>query len=274
MKSALALALFGLAVLAIAAQAETLPFAAHRAAYKISIASSSSGSRQGSQTPVAAGGLIGYEFRGSACEGYVSNFRQVTQIQRAEGEPIATDIRSMTFEDGQAKTMRFEIDGVTGDKADPPLAGSASRGADGDTTVDLSKPAREKTNIGVEILFPTQHLMHIIAAAKDSQTSLHARVFDGSDTGKKVFDTLSVIGRESQGGIDAGSKARALAGVRHWPVSISYFDDAKKDAPPEYVMSFDLFENGVTGNLKLDYGVFALMAELTKLELLPTSPCK
>ncbi len=54
---------------------------------------------------------------------------------------------------------------------------------------------------------------------------------------------------------------------------ISYFDEAKTDAPPEYTLSFDLYENGVSGSLKLDYGAFALRARLRKLEILPSAAC-
>jgi hypothetical protein len=61
--------------------------------------------------------------------------------------------------------------------------------------------------------------------------------------------------------------------VRRWPVVISYFDEATTDSPPEYTLSFDLYENGVSGSLKLDYGAFALRARLRKLEILPTPAC-
>jgi hypothetical protein len=54
---------------------------------------------------------------------------------------------------------------------------------------------------------------------------------------------------------------------------ISYFDEAATDSAPEYTLSFDLYENGVSGSLKLDYGSFALHARLRKLEILPTSAC-
>ena len=39
------------------------------------------------------------------------------------------------------------------------------------------------------------------------------------------------------------------------------------------MLSFDLYENGVSGTLKLDYGAFVLTAKLTKLEVLPTHTC-
>ena len=56
-------------------------------------------------------------------------------------------------------------------------------------------------------------------------------------------------------------------------MTVSYFDEAARDAPPEYILSFDLYENGVSGTLKLDYGAFALKAKLTRLDLLPTPAC-
>ncbi|HXJ95109.1 MAG TPA: DUF1849 family protein, partial [Terriglobia bacterium] len=65
-----------------------------------------------------------------------------------------------------------------------------------------------------------------------------------------------------------------LEGARRWPVVVSYFNEASKDTTPEYTLSFQLFENGVSGSLKLDYGSFALNARLRKLEILPSSACK
>ena len=87
---------------------------------------------------------------------------------------------------------------------------------------------------------------------------MEARVYDGSDTGKKVFATLTVIGKEAKTPSPDADAREALGKMRRWPVTVSYFDEAAKDAPPEYILSFDLYENGVSGTLKLDYGSFAL----------------
>ena len=57
-------------------------------------------------------------------------------------------------------------------------------------------------------------------------------------------------------------------------MKVSYFDLAKKENNPDYIMSFDLYENGISGALKLDYGSFVLKAEMTGLELLPQSACQ
>ena len=252
---------------------DVMPLASHRAAYEISLGGTDSHSPPNASTPVSASGLIAYEFRGSACEGYASNFRQLTQLQRNEGEAVSSDIRALTFEDGDAKNLKFQIDTVNVGAEGAPISGSAARGEGGATHVELVKPTEEKLDIGTDVYFPTQHIQKIIAAAKQGGGVMEARVYDGSDTGKKVFATLTVIGKETRKPNDDTAVAALLANLRRWPVSVSYFDEAAKDAAPEYVLSFDLYENGVSGSLKLDYGSFVLTAKLSKLESLPTPAC-
>ncbi len=274
MKGRIALTAIALASGMAGAQAEAaLPLAPHRAAYEISLVDNYSAQHANSQTPVSASGLIAYEFSGSRCEGYASNFRQYTELQRSEGDPVSSDIHAITFEDGDAKRMRFQIDSRMEGGDGPAVVGSASRADGGDTTVALSKPDAATLDIGKDILFPTEHIERIIAQAKNGGGTMQARVYDGSDSGKKVFQTLTVIGKEATSPSPEASFADALAKTRRWPVTVSYFDEKARDAPPEYVLSFDLYENGVSGTLTLDYGAFALKAKLTRLELTPLSAC-
>jgi envelope integrity protein B len=262
-----------LAASAAAVRAEpAASLAPHRAGYEITLIDDY-GVPHGGQVPVAAAGVIAYEFTGSRCDGYASNFRQYTQLQRSEGDPISSDIHAVTFEDGEAKRMRFQIDSTTAGGEPTPIAGSAIRADGGDTTVALSKPSAATMDIGKDILFPTEHVERIIARAKDGGGPMEARVYDGSDTGKKVFQTLTVIGKEAATPSPDANDAPSLSKIRRWPVTVSYFDEKASDAPPEYVLSYDLYENGVSGSLKLDYGSFALSAKLKRLELLPIPTC-
>jgi hypothetical protein len=258
---------------ALAETAPVLPLASHRAAYDISLADSAGPAPSSAATPISATGLIAYEFRGSACEGYTSNFRQLTEMERSEGEPVSMQVNAMSFEEANGKSMRFQIDS-RGLQDTPPVAGTATRGANDELRVVLTKPSAQTLAFGRDVLFPTQHIEHLIEAAKHGGGAMQARVYDGSDTGAKIFATLSVVGKEATKPDEDVQAASALGGVRRWPVVISYFDEAKTDAPPEYTLSFDLYENGVSGTLKLDYGAFALRARLRKLEILPTSACK
>jgi EipB-like len=258
---------------ALAEAAPVLPLASHRAAYDISLADSSGPTPSSAQTPISASGLIAYEFRGSVCEGYTSNFRQMTEMERSEGDPISMQVNANSFEEGDGKSMRFQIDSRSAQDT-PPVAGTATRGDNDDMRVVLTKPKAQTLDFGHEVLFPTQHIERLIEVAKQGGGPMQARVYDGSDTGAKIFATMSVVGKEATKPDEDTQTASALSGVRRWPVVISYFNEAETDAPPEYTLSFDLYENGVSGSLKLDYGAFALRARLRKLEILPTSACK
>ena len=271
---------FGLSVAALllapavvfANPSAVLPLVSHRAAYELSLVDPASPAASSAQTPIAATGLIAYEFRGSACEGYTSNFRQMTQMERSEGEPLSMDVSAMSFEDADGKSMRFQVNSK-GVQQTPPIAGTATRGADDDMRVELTKPAPKAIDFGHNVLFPTQHIERLIEAAKHGGGAIQARVYDGSDTGAKIYATMAVVGKEAGKPSDDANSAAELKGVRRWPVVVSYFDESSKDSSPEYTLSFDLYENGVSGSLKLDYGTFALQARLRKLEILPAAAC-
>ena len=81
------------------------------------------------------------------------------------------------------------------------------------------------------------------------------------------------------GGAKKAAKADAgsiLDKMTMWPVSISYFGhkDGKSEETPDYQVSMELFDNGVSGDLVLDYGEFVLNAHLAKLDLLQAPKCK
>ena len=63
-----------------------------------------------------------------------------------------------------------------------------------------------------------------------------------------------------------------------WPVTVSYYDrDAKPkegEQTPVYSMSFELFENGVSRKLVLDYNDFVISGALGKFDVKDAKPCK
>jgi EipB-like len=106
---------------------------------------------------------------------------------------------------------------------------------------------------------------------------MEIRLYDGSDGGEKIYDTTALIGsRVAPDGrpVEEASENAGLKGMARWPVSISYFEQGNGERTPVYVLSFDLFENGVSGSLKLDFGDFALKGELKRLEILKETECK
>jgi EipB-like len=252
----------------LASAAGVTPLASHRAVYDLTL-----GASQGNSAPADATGRIAFEFTGSACEGYVMNFRQVTELQPAEGSPRVSDMRSSTYEDGDAKSFRFHTETIINDQPTQTIDGSAKKDA-GALAISLTEPQKSVADVGQNVAFPTEQIVRILDAARAGRRTLPMKVFDGSDTGKKIYNTLAVIGPPAiKPPTDKAAQAEPLRSMRRWPVTISYFEEGKDDSPPDYVLSFDLYENGVSGRLRLNYGDFTLKGELTHFTLLPQKGC-
>ncbi|MBX9758902.1 MAG: cell envelope integrity EipB family protein, partial [Beijerinckiaceae bacterium] len=122
---------------------------------------------------------------------------------------------------------------------------------------------------------PTHMMLMALKAAQAGETVLPLKVFDGSDGGDKVYHTMSIIGRATtQPLADATKDAASMKDMRRWGLRVSYFDVNKVDAPPVYMLGFQMWENGVSSDLVIDYGDFQLKGEMSKLEMLPVVACR
>jgi hypothetical protein len=86
------------------------------------------------------------------------------------------------------------------------------------------------------------------------------------------------IAPDAQKPADATAGQSAFAGMTRWPVTISYFDhgaaSATGEQTPVYAINFELYENGVSRALMLDYGDFVLSGEMTSIEMTQAKPCQ
>ena len=274
----------GLGVLAVAAVAwgpakavAGSPFLPHQALYELSLLKS-----RGSSPINSARGRIAYSFSGSACEGYTSEFRQVSELDVGEGKVTLSDLRSTSWEDGEGKSYRFKIDSRMNDSESNPVDGVAERIGDS-ITVKLKQPEVKTFTIDGSTVFPTQQIQRIVAAAKEGKSLLELTVYDGSDNGQKVYNTLSVIGQPIKGdkngeAVDPSTTSDQMKALTRWPVTVSYFDrDSKSregEQTPVYAMSFELFENGVSRALVLDYNDFVIAGALGTFDIKDAKPCK
>lgn len=248
---------------------DTIPLASHRAVYDLRLLKA-----VGTKSPTGARGRIAFDFSGSACDGYVQNFRQLTELQPAEGPTRISDMHSATFEDGNGKSFTFKMETTVDNEQSDQVDGRADRRSRGNVSVSLVKPKPEQIAFGRDVIFPTEHIKYILAAAKAGENTLEVRVYDGSDSGDKIYNTTTFIGQPIDTPVpEAAAQIPLLEHMRRWPVTISYFDDSRKDEAPNYTLSFDLYENGISRALRLDYGDFVLAGELTSLQVLPTPPC-
>jgi hypothetical protein len=247
--------------------------AAHRAVYDLKLVPT-----RGKSSTVSARGRILYDFTGSACEGYTLAFRQVTELDNGEGKITLSDLRSTTWEDGAAKIYRFTSQNNRNQQLVDEVEGKAERHT-GTIAVTLAKPKPRNLDLDATIVFPTEHVRRTLLAAREGQTTLEFPVYDGSESGEKIYNTFTVMGRpigpDERPPTDAAAGQKALAGLKRWPVSISYFDRGAKagEQLPVYAIAFELYENGVSRALVLDYNQFSIAGHMTTLEMKEQKPC-
>src|ERR1700688_262008 len=141
-----------------AANAANAAFLPHQALYELSLVKS-----RGSASIENARGRILYDFSGSACEGYTSEFRQVSELNSGEGKVTLSDLRSTSWEDGAGKSYRFKIDSRMNDVDSSPVDGIAERVGD-HVTVKLKQPVSKTFTLDGSTVFPTEQIERIIAA--------------------------------------------------------------------------------------------------------------
>ena len=256
--------------------APSVSFLAHQAVYDLSLKSS-----RGNASVNSARGRILYNFAGSACEGYTTEFRQVSQIDTGENKTTMSDLRSTSWEDAEGKSYRFKIETRMNEADVTSVDGVAER--DGKTIkVKLKQPAAKTFTIDGAV-FPTEQVRMIIEAAREGKSLLELVVYDGSDDGEKVYNTLTVIGQPIPGtktpaAPDAASNNTTLKSQTRWPVTVSYYDRAAQsksgEQTPVYAMSFELYEDGVSRALVLDYNDFVIAGAMGKIDIKETKPCK
>jgi hypothetical protein len=259
----------------VRAQNAPIVLVPHRAIYDLSL-----GDTRANTQVAGVRGRILYDFDGNACQGYSLEFRQVSELDSGEGKVSTTDLRSTTWEGADAKSFKFTSQNFVDQNLVDTVDGHAEHDTS-KTAVNLDKPQQKSLNLAAGVVFPTEHMLRIINAARAGQNILDFPVYDGSETGDKVFDTLTVIGGKIAPGernhADAAAGVPSLAALPRWPVKISYFERGQaqdsSEQTPAYAIGFELYENGISRALTLDYNDFVVNGKLSSLELKDEKPC-
>jgi len=245
----------------------------HRAVYDLKLSPRSTGS-----TIASVAGRMVYEFNGSACEGFTTQFRFVTDMRDSEGKGRVTDLRTSSFEDAKGDTLDFLNQTLIDQTATEDSKGTATR-KDGGLAVMLARPTKRELTVSANALFPTQHVVKVIEAALAGSTVFQTPIYDGSSDGQKLYQTTTVIGRPVTShdlSSEPVADQAALKDVAAWPVTISYFEDkgiATGEGTPDYMVSMTLYQNGVSRRLTLDYGDFAIQATLVEMKPFDRKAC-
>lgn len=242
----------------------------HRAVYDIAL----DRTQEGSGVSSASGRMV-FEITGSVCDGYKMRQRMVVNIGDEEGNVGLLDFQIVTFESGAGDLYSFDSRTRVNDSVVEAVEGEARRQGS-DIEVTLKQPSEKTVRLDGVALFPSQHLQAIIDAAVADRNFLSVELYEGAGTGEASDAVAAAIGGAEQ----AGGDGLLRRGVRHWPISVGYFDGAAEDSTdlgeelPSYQMSFTLYENGVTNDLLMDYGDYALSGSLKDIQPLAIADCR
>lgn len=213
-------------------------------------------------------GRMVYEFNGSKCKGYTTQFRFITRVDMKEAPLRITDQQTTSFETSDGREFRFSSKNYVDKELTKEIAGAASRTGKA-VTIKLTRPEETEYEV-VTAEFPVAHTMQVIRNALAGKHFFRIRLYDASEDASEVTETSVVIGKERKPQPDRETRIMGVHGNDPvWPVTISYFNDAdNKDGLPAYRTSFLLYRNGVTRDLFMDYGDFSIRGKLVRFDIL------
>lgn len=259
--------------LTLTSQAMASVVVPHRAIYDLQLLRTTQGANVG-----AVSGRMAYEVSGSECDGWTVSFRLVNRFDYTEGTSRLFDTQSSSWETGDGKEMNYSEKEYVDSKQESEkrlAVARADKNSAGEVRITL--PTEKKLTISAETVFPMRHQLRLMDAAAKGETRDVSLVYDGSDE-EKTVRAITTIGKKINAGEGKKDKdntqAAPLLSLPSWPVTIGYYSlDESNGETPLYQINFDMYENGVSTGLVMDYGNFALSGKLAHLELLKAETC-
>ncbi len=208
-----------------------------------------------------------------ACDGFSTNQRISALVGDQEGKSILSDFVMTSWESTDRTLFRFESKVKMGGILAEETIGRATRdNTEEDGAIIFETPDIDPVMLTPDIQFPTEYIVQLISAAKKGESLYQSLMTDGSSE-TTVFETVTFIGDKGNPEELEFEGAQLLEGLDHWPITMGYHNRDSKEGLPEVEMSMDMYENGVGTHIVMDYGDFALRAELKELKAVEGAGC-
>ncbi len=121
------------------------------------------------------------------------------------------------------------------------------------------------------MLFPTAHTAALIDKAVSGETFVSKHIFDGGAAEAPVL-VSAVIGAKVEPDPELAKKS-PLLDRPGWRVRLAFFPPDQKVEKPDYEIGMVLLDNGVSRDMVIDYGDYAIRAKLDDIEAMPKPGC-
>ena len=236
--------------------------ASHQARYNLSLA----GAKDDSGI-VRADGRMEIRVQ-SSCDGWNIERNFGLTLSSASGT-VEHFARLLGFEASDGSAYWFNSRSFDNRKLAEEVGGVARVGTPGQSNAKYAKPKPVREDLPDNTIFPTAHILHLLEAAETGKATLKHVVFEGTEM-EDPHQVSTNIGSEQQAG---DSSLGVLSTSRYWPITMTYNEMTASEPSADFSMSVDLFENGIAGDMSLDYGTFSLVAALEEIEMLQEPSC-
>ena len=121
-----------------------------------------------------------------------------------------------------------------------------------------------------DILFPVQHLLGLIKAAKNGEKIFTKKVFFGNEDKEFIKIVSAFIGHTRS---SKSEDIEYLKDKKIWPIKVAFYKENAKQEKPEYEIYLEIDSLGVVHSYRVDYGDFEINALLKKFYVLPKKKC-
>ena len=238
--------------------------AAHRAIYTLNLHTV----RAGSTVTDVDGQML---FRwGESCDGWTVEQRYHLDFLYSQGHESQVRSAYSTWETKDGLEFSFNLRRDTNGVVEEELRGMATLQAEGGPgRVVYRLPEAAERLLPDGTIFPTAHSLMLLDKAEAGEAFYPAILFDGTDS-HGLSEVSAFIGspfEPGRGGADP------LLQRPSWPVRLAFFSMADNKPEPDFELDIELLDNGIVSDMIIDYGDFAVRAELSELEPLGEVDC-
>lgn len=248
---------------AMASGAEIAP---HRALYTMSL-----GTTRNDSGVIDARGTMDYEW-GETCDGWTIEQRYRLKMRYAESQDVDIVSSFITWESKDGLRYRFNQKQTRNGELDQEIRGEARLDGPGKGGIaEFEKPQPQTLQLAPGVLFPSAHTILLIDAARAGENFLSRLVFDGA-TDDNAVQVSAAIGVK----VTPDPVATSLSPLLErpgWRVRLAFFPADANAEKPDYELGMRLLDNGVSQDMLIDYGDYAIRAKLDDIEPLSKPNC-
>ncbi|MBW4035527.1 MULTISPECIES: EipB family protein [Acidiphilium] len=198
------------------------------------------------------------------CNAYTVSQRMTLLIRNQDGSLSRTVSNYDTWESKSGHRLTFVLRQTEGGKTKVEDQGSATTGPAGGE-VHYLVPKGKVVKLPPGTLFPMAHTRQILLAAAAGKPYIDPPLFDGTSTHGAEHTFVAILGQRKP----AHSKFPSLAVLPSTLVDIGFFRRTNNDTEPDFRTQMRYYTNGVSRDVRLDFGNFVLHGDLTALTVPP-----